>query len=523
MKTTNITPPIFIFKQLSSFIFVCCCLCLFYACGQEENMSPATKDDGIAEFTADVKISPEGYLNFETEDAFRNLIFKLDSFGANNSSTKSCRNHVINGFKSIAIIKAQNSLRSLSSGDQDEMSEAEYNVMKAENLLADPILQEVMDTTLRISIDGRLFKVTKYGTFSTSVDKAKNIETAIANFDTLYISSIERGVTINLGNDVIFTNSFGYKKDDDSDVYYIKEIASTTKSTNTYLYNNYNVNSYKWKNNSLFQKYLDFLRGKDVSKENYFTHDSRRIQVNLFAVNYGYYASAGVKVEMQRQKHFLGIPYWVKTDCDNLVVGFDKVYGRMEYSNPRSFSSIDFTGSTAWSSFTGKLNGYISTWTYGIYHKYDLIKDWVDDIYLFLPKVTFLNQTYPDQSLMNKLYDTPADLLASFLSDQVGKYIYDPLKGNLQIQPKDPAMSYFAWGNTSTTFSKDRSFIRGVKEYGRQGSKTIRFAQAVGLTYLSGINNGTIGFIPNEFEIEDIDCFGAAYNEGEWRGVRFTK
>ena len=465
----------------------------------------------------EISITSEGYLNFATQEAFDNLITHLDSSGTKSFSTKSAKISAISSFSSIAVMKTSGLLKS-SEVDDEEMTADEYNVMKAEDLLVDPVLTNVMDTTLRIGIAGTLYKINEYGTFSAPTEYAKNIDLAIANFDTTIISIVEIGGSIDLGNNVLFTNTYGSGAMQETvSIMDNNESSSTLKSTSDDLCNGYNVNSYEWKNHSLWQKFWDAIRGKSVSRENNFSKD-RRIQVELFNVNYVFYATAGLKVKMQKRKKFLFVTYWVGTGCDKLAVGFEKVYGEMKWTSPQSFSSINVSGSSAWAQTTGVLNNQSFNWVYSYYHQLDLVKDWVDDIYFFMPKITLVGTSYPNVDQMNNMYDTPVDNVVSFLKTQAGKWIYSPIKK--QIQPKDPMTSYLYWGNTTTTYDKQKSLIRGVQEYSNIDSKTIRFSQAFGITV---VNGKVTGYIPNDFSIKEIDCFGGAYYNGEWRGVRFVK
>lgn len=131
-----------------------------------------------------------------------------------------------------------------------------------------------------------------------------------------------------------------------------------------------------------------------------------------------------------------------------------------------------------------------------------------------MPEVEIKGNIYPNKDHMNKLYETPADEIYKFLKGQTSKWIYQPIKK--QIQPKDPRLAYFVWGSTTTSYSKDKSYIMGVKEYGRRES--IRFDRSFGFTLN---NKGVSGFVPSEFKIKDLDIFGAAYYNGTWKGVRF--
>lgn len=461
----------------------------------------------------------KGYLSFASNDAFQEYLISLEK--ENDSDLISTRSigRKIQGFTSVASLKESILVATKGQGEvleDEEMTEDEFNVMKAEELLVDPILTEVMDTTLRVKVEDRLFKITQYGTFSASSENAMYIDKAIAEFDTTLINSNDNGKYIELANGVTFINTFGPGSKVDCELSPINEDV-VTRTVTTDFHNGYNTASYRWKNNSLYQKFWDWIRGKDVTKENYFD-SKKRVQVNVFDINYGFYASAGIKVKMQKRKKFLFVKYWVSENADKLAIGFNKVHGVLKFKNPRSFSSISPTASTSWGHFTEAINGITAKFVYGSYNKLDIVKDWVDDIYMFLPEVTIFNNTYPNKDLMNQLYKAPADLVYRFLKQQTGKRVYGPIQK--QIQPKDPRISYLVWGNSSYTFNEEKPYIMGVKEYGRRSSKTVRFDRSFGFT----INKLSVsGFLPSEFDIHDIDAFGAAYYKGRWKGVRFTK
>lgn len=490
----------------------------FSACQQEELLPEKTTENQEQITIGGIQVE-DGYLNFASNDVFQKYLTSLEEDRSSETASTRSIMRKIQGFTSVASLKESLPAATRNASDiqeDEEMSQDEFNIMSAEDLLVDPILMEVMDTTLRIKIEDRLFKVTPYGTFSASADNADFIESAIAKFDTTLIHSNESGKYIELGNGVTFTNTFGDGSVVDSELTPVEDEPVTRAMTSNF-HNGYNVNSYRWKNNSLYQKFWDWVRGKDVSKENYFD-SKKRVQVNVFDINYAFYASAGIKVKMQRRKKFLFVKYWVSENADKLALGFNKVHGVLKLKNPRSFSSITPTISTSRGNFTGAINGITSKFVYGNYKKLDIVKDWVDDIYMFLPEVTIANNVYPNKDIMNKLYNAPADYVYNFLKQQAGKYVYTPIRK--QIQPKDPRISYLVWGNTSYTFNQEKPYIMGVKEYGRRSSKTVRFDSSFGFT----INNFSVsGFLPSEFDIHDIDAFGAAYYNGRWKGVRFTK
>ena len=259
----------------------------------------------------------DGYLIFSSDSVFKRTIEAIQSQEDDPSETRasSCLNNElpnVEGFKSIASLQkelARQSTRSSGSeyesdADDEEMSLDEYNAMKAEDLLIDPSLTEVMDTTLRIQISDRLYKVTKYGTFSVDTNNEASLYDEIAKFDTTLVRNVENGQTIMLNNGVSFTNTYGNRSIESENLQIDPQEVSTRaiESTNGInLQQGYNTLDFKWKNHSVWQKFWDTVSGKDVYRENSFDK-KHRVQAEVFNVNYQFYASAGLKVKMQKRK-----------------------------------------------------------------------------------------------------------------------------------------------------------------------------------------------------------------------------
>jgi hypothetical protein len=135
-------------------------------------------DSNIKEEFAGEKVKIDsGYLQFASEGDFQTFLENRNE-SSTEISLKSSENEVIvykpTRFKSIAERKKEmkaNQLRSSYEDEIQEMTTDEYNLMQAENLLLDPILAEVMDTSLRIGIAQNLYKITKYGTFISPISK----------------------------------------------------------------------------------------------------------------------------------------------------------------------------------------------------------------------------------------------------------------------------------------------------------------------------------------------------------------
>lgn len=419
-------------------------------------------------------------------------------------------------FVSIADLQKQlskkNSIsKSLSDDEIEEMSEDEYNLMKSEELIFDNNLTYVLDTTMRICVGGIFYKITEYGTFSTKEDDAYKIEDAVKNFDTALMSRIEFGTSIILPCGVEYTKSFENKINED-DIVPIKSI-SKDFAANTF-HSAYNVESYKWKSKTVMQKFMQWVRGKDISKENKFSK-SKRVKVSLFNVNYKFYASAGIKVKVQKKKKFLGVPYWKETSADKIAIGFNGLEAEMKYNNPRSFSSIVPTMSTCYGSFKKTLNNIPVNFVYSEVSKIEFLKDWTKGaVYFIMPNIPFNDKFYTND-VLNKIYNAEIKEISSLPKQIANKYIFKPIEK--QIKPTDPIVAYLVWGNTSVTFNKERPFVTGVEEY-NDNSKSVIFDRSFGITIT---NKGIKDFLPTEFEIKKVDAFGAAYCDGKWLGIRF--
>ena len=370
-------------------LFYASAILLLSACSADKTIEPGnacctslSRIDSCA-----ITISEDGYLIFSTSQSLKDY---MENFHNGNTKAFYSSNAVtLKGFESVANLGERleclktraNDTENIS--DLEEMTREEYNLMRAENMLFDDALTHIVDTTLRICVEGRLYKITELGTFSVDVNKSEFLEQAIRSFNLEIKRAIKSGGSILLDNNVLFTNSFAGQNIHYSDLQ-IEETtnaigAASGNSTINELHKDYNVLSYHWKSNSLLQKFLNSLRGKDVSRGNKF-NKNRRVQVYVFDVNYAFYASAGIKVKMQKRKKFLGIPYWKAEKAEKIVIGFNRLDGVMKYKNPRSLSSIIPSPNRKWNSFIANINGIQSKFIYGLYQKLPFIKDWTDNI-----------------------------------------------------------------------------------------------------------------------------------------------
>lgn len=479
-----------------------------------------------------VTVSDEGYLSFPTYESLIEYFEQLQN-GQQPIVSPFSRNG--KEFKSIAALDEELTWKSRSESSEDEdfddleeMSEDEYNLMKAENLIFDNLLMHAMDTTLRICVEGSIYKITKYGTFSATLEKEKDLDRAILDFDLDLIEQLEGGETTPIDSCVQFTNSF--KDDNLADLFLpgtfpiepIEIIGNQSPAqapsvvAENKLHAGYNVDTYKWKNTNIFKKFLDLIRGKDVSKAKKFSKNYR-VQVNVFDVNYAFYKSAGVKVKMQKRKKFLGISYWVPVTAGKLAIGFNELQGELIYNNPNNFSDINPSASAAWGKFTGTINGIVGGYIYGAYNNLSFIKDWTSTILTWMPELKIGDIDYTN-NFLNKIYNVPPKLIYQ----QTKKLIKDKIFNNIEpnFKSTDPVLAYLIWGKTAFKFSKEKPFITGIMEYSNCKSKSVIFDRSFGFSFKGGL---ILPFTPSDFNIESIDVFGAAYFDDRWLGIRFIQ
>lgn len=473
-----------------------------------------------------------GYLKFANDSVFKDCINKIETDQNSNSSTRagSKQKFSVPGFTSISQLEDLPKTRSAAEDDLDEeMSQDEFNTMKASNLLIDPVLTEVMDTTLRIKISDVLYKVTQYGTFSVNQENEKYLQAVIDKFDTTLVHTVEPGQTINLSNGVSFTNSFGGNsvQDEECELVPLEPKTRATQSETDYnLQAGYNTQDYVWKNHSVWQKIWDKIRGKDVSREANFDK-KHRVQVEVFDVNYRFYVSSGIKVKMQRRKKFCFVKYWVGDTAEKIAVGFNCITGELKWDNPASYSSIAPAPSSAWGTFQSTINNQLNSFIYSAVSpsNISILKDWCDisdRVYMCLPKISYTfdvkNKLYtlqfPTTNTLQAMYNLPAKEICHSLNELTGKVFANI---GSKITPKDPKIAYYVWGTSTTSFNKAKPYIMGVKEYGPQKSKTVRFCQSFGVNFKGIITP----FIPDRFKISYVDCFGAVKYNGQWKGIRF--
>ena len=504
-------------------------LCLIFLSSCTDDMNSIESTPVNPQKIENVTISEEGYLIFPSARSFELFIEQVQ-----NGETPSIYSESRSGesFESVAMlderISRSNNSRTMDltpiTDDEldelEEMTQEEYNLMKAENLLFDDLMAHAMDTTLRICVDGELYKITENGTFSVKLEKADLLDPTINEFNAELIDAVEAGGTIQLNPDVSFTNTFKKISFEDAELFEFEPSDSTilsrapAETSKNEFHKSFNVDSYRWKNTNLFKLFLDYLRGKDISKTKNFDKNLR-VQVNIFDVNYRFYKSAGIKVKMQKRKKFCFVPYWVETEADKLLLGFNEMEGVLTYNSPNSLSIINPPASAKWSAFKGTLNGITSNFIYGVFTNLKFIRDFTESIFGWLPEEKIGNKDYTNK-ILNKIYDAPAETVYKISKSLINKKVYGEIEK--QIKPTDPMVAYLYWGSSESTFDKERPFITGTQEYSNKKSKSVIFDRSFGVSFKEFV---PVPYTPSDFTIKSIDAFGAARHGNKWLGIRF--
>ncbi|GHT65916.1 hypothetical protein FACS189452_00890 [Bacteroidia bacterium] len=405
------------------------------------------------------------------------------------------------------------------------MTQDEYNIMQAKLLLPDPVLHNVLDTTLRIAVGNDFYKITPDGTFITKRGNEAELYDVIQNFEQIKqnLNITDFGSVVDVTPSVKFVNTF--QNNIEKDV--LEEdnsVGVVTKATTSPLYSGYNVDSYKWASKTWVGKALDWLFGTDATRSKEFTAN-KRVEVELFRVNYLFYVSSGVKVKMQQRKYFwfFGKHYfWVDTDekTDDIAIGFDAFTGKLKLNAPKLPIQ---TQDDAINALTGYLNGVTKKIIYKGYNGLDFMKDFSSTVRTYVPCLDLpFGET--NNTKINNAIQTTAQ---SFLNNATPDAVYNLVKGftgsfmgdvRKYMSAENPR-SLYVMGNPSEI----TTFLAGVSHYGKRCDKVVRFDMSFGikLSFTGGAWSGST-FLPSTFEIKGVDMFGAAYYNGQWRGVRFS-
>lgn len=472
-----------------------------------------------------VEVTKDGYLDFKTQSAFENYISLLRDEESSPVTRNSYTPKLI-GFTSLNDLQKTLetvSNRSVDSNDEDceenceedceEGSEDEYHLSVAQDLIKDDVLTNVLDTTLRISIADRFYKIAEQGTFYCDKKDAEGMAEIISKFDKNSATPVADNI-YQINDKFYFYDTFGLisgnaPSEDLEPVVVEEETEAETRSIlfgdASYNSSVYGLNTYKWKNKTVLGKVTSWLFGKDVSREHNF--DSKhRIKCELFQVNYVFYASTGFKVKMQKRKKIWFVKYWVSTGAQDMVIGIERLSGKMSFNyNPGQIVN--------YGTFTHSWQGIVNNMIYAGLQRPTFVEDWTtDNITTIFPGVkdfNFLKWKIEPWAWTNNL---TKDAIYFGLNSLTGK-IANAVGKKLQKEDPRIAMVMSRRGELET-------HIMGIRAFGARSSKTVRFSQAAGISIT--ISGKTIGYIPEKFSITQAEVFGAVKYNGKWKGIRFT-
>ena len=216
-------PFITCMKKMKMYFMGMLCAFTLFSCNENDDLfldAPDVDGDNIPAVVNDVSVTEDGFLNFTSFNALEKVVNDIEAgeaIGISGSTTLT-RALAEKQFLSVAMLR-----RDINDGiggggyvpplpnpndNLEEMSVHEYRLMKSEELLLDNVLAEVLDTTLRIGVDDRIYKITEHGTFSVPKSKRSLLDREISNFKPSLIANKEPGASISLNNDVVFTNTF---------------------------------------------------------------------------------------------------------------------------------------------------------------------------------------------------------------------------------------------------------------------------------------------------------------------------
>lgn len=462
----------------------------------------------------------EGHLHFDTQESFDDYIARF----LDDSNLPAPGTYSIPGFTSLAEMSEEIETRSVS--NELEMSLDEYRISLAENLLADPVLSYVVDTTLTISVENKLYKITDKCTIVANADRGVDfLEEIMGKLNSLLFDLAGDVGEIVVNENLKFINT---SRDAESDEELFEEIFGEQVETRApvapgvQFHSAYNVKSFEWKNKSAFQKLLDSIKGKEVARS-YEVDSKHRVNVSIFNIDYGFYKSSGITVKLQKMKKFLGIPFWTAMKADDVVVGFNHMAGEYDLVLPQSYSMFSDNRFINFNKFDMAIDKELMPMLAGYISNVPFIRNWTEKMAICFPEAFLDMVKIGHLDFANAMYVSPASAICVGMKSGM-RQVYDVERKEMaKLSDASPRMALMVWGKNTSKFTKERPLFMGVENFGASKTKTVRFDFSVGI-YLS-FTGGGFGFEPmaiSEFLIDDLDAFASAKYNGKWYGVRFT-
>lgn len=546
-------------------------LCLLiHSCSKEEGVLPTPDVPSSVE----EKVSPERkYLSFATRQDFNLYLKQIEEGKSGLRSARAYARYIPKGFKSVGELQ-QEQLRSVAIATTStsvalpesermvdtEMSETEFAVFRAEELLLDSTLRFALDTTLRVEIADTVYAVTEVGTFVAPVGSEDKLDRAIADFKHIastsdiikpvipvatpdealsqvgYMSPEERdrrhleisralatlepGQVLPIGDNMFYIDSYGSvqnaRQASGITAGSFPMVMEPTEPEMPAFHKDYNVKTYPWKEKTLVGKILNFVTGnRSISRENYFD-EKHRVQLVVYDIHLGFFTTTGIKARQQYRRRFLGLKVWKEDVSEKMVVGFnqfhaeiqDKVFAH-QLTNPVAIKTLN--------GFQSTINGQIANFVTRAYNNLDFIEDWAHEIAAIIPSFNFLGVSVTEGKVYDFLYNTPRKEFISLLHNSVDRWAITPARN--QALKTYPRIGFFPIGT-----GKSNVYALGVSEYENIKGKNIRLNIAFGINLSFNTDgDGIISpFVPRTVKMQAFDMFVSAKRNGVWKGVRLV-
>lgn len=269
----------------------------------------------------------------------------------------------------------------------------------------------------------------------------------------------------------------------------------------------YSLRNRKWDAKTALGDFLEWLSGSKYIKEDNKFDKNHRVQCRLYNLDYAFVNSAGFRVEIEKRKKFIFIPYWVSCGgAEDLVIGFEDFQGEVSIEHP-----ISITNYVTY--YTSHLNGAVNNMVYAGLCKPTFIEDWINSSNLpclFHGVITDNLREWGINPGLNTEHLTK-DAIDMGLNSLFGKTL-DGMKSALK--KGDPILNINPYAEDKHEF-----WIYGINGWKNTNSKSIKFGESYGFTY----PNVWSGWTPEKYKILRPQMFGAIKYNGKWRGVRFTE
>lgn len=525
-------------KKLSSLSVFYILLGVFLVGCQKDDVSALPEEPSQAVISYEGPFTVvDGHLHFTSQESLNSVLDVISECLRHDDDpdTKSVAEapvFMVDGFTSVA--QRREGFVGLTKAGEDragsEMTVDEFAVYKAEELLTEPALSHVMDTSLVIGVGDYYYKVTEKGSFevrsSVPLDDAMVV---INEFDPATVSGLSKGDSVRISDDIVFYNTYGNKDEEDGDLIEVvneglvadydietKGLPSGPYNLVNGLHNGYNVITYKWQNSTIFGKIMEFFLIKDRSEYHYID-DNHRVRFKLFNNNFGFIRTSGLHVCLQVRRRFLFISTWPiviqDTSCST-VLGLNYLYSEhSNYMSSTRFGAFESSNFRDYKVYTPYVTGLGSTpFLYGKASSVPYFVGFSNDITMALPvlKLSYGAITAETKDMLSKLYEaSPKELLAIMKS--VAYY---------RGRPKEPTILIIPSASTnSTIFKNDITMAAGRYENYHCSDQQMRFLTQGGFSWSGGIP-APIQF--STYNILAIDAFGAVKYEDKWYGVRFV-